>query len=393
MRIALVDFVLDPNQPRTTGLSDIVWALAEHLAEHGDDVTIVAPYAAPPGTPKGITVRRFPIPVIGYRNIVGHLMITFAAARELRRWGRFDIVHAPEYLTTAMLGLLKWPDPVVLTSPGNIYNRIAHGNPFDWSTTQVLKVAARITARTASAVIPDSEGMARWWVRTGTPRSAVIVIPTGVDTRRFNPAAPPRPRASPGRSRIMYAHRLSIENGPHDMLRAFGKLTESGLQAELLMIGQGGEEPALRSLADRLGIAPQVTWLGWVPLYDLPPYYTSSDVFVAPNRSGVQPRVLTYAMACGTPVVGARIAGISDKIADGVTGLLAEPANPSSLADAVSRLLSDPARAKRMAHAALQQLETRFSWRAITGRIRQEIYEPLSRGEPRPEPGVHRASR
>ncbi|HEX9373663.1 MAG TPA: glycosyltransferase, partial [Roseiflexaceae bacterium] len=62
--------------------------------------------------------------------------------------------------------------------------------------------------------------------------------------------------------------------------------------------------------------------------------------------------VVIEAMASGRPVVGSRIGGIPDLVADGETGLLVPPGNPTALRDALARLLDDPELRERMGQAA-----------------------------------------
>ena len=187
MRIVLFDYVFERDKPGISGLSDIVWNWAKHLVALGDEVHIVAPYPESAQPPKGAIVHRFPVPPIGYRNIVGHILIVLRGWLEIRRLGKVDIIHAPEYLSTGIFGLLSRDTPVILRVPGNIYERIAHGNPFDWSATQVLKVAARLSARLCTRIIVTSEEMRQWWEKTGAPASRMVLIPTGVDTELFRP--------------------------------------------------------------------------------------------------------------------------------------------------------------------------------------------------------------
>ena len=50
-----------------------------------------------------------------------------------------------------MLGRLERHTPVVLTEPGNIYDRLENGNPYAFVMTQVLKLAARDGAHSSAA--------------------------------------------------------------------------------------------------------------------------------------------------------------------------------------------------------------------------------------------------
>jgi len=65
-------------------------------------------------------------------------------------------------------------------------------------------------------------------------------------------------------------------------------------------------------------------------------------------------------MACGLPVIGTRVPGIRELIADGDTGLLCEP-DAGSIRQAVARALGDPALRAQLGQAARQYVEQNFA--------------------------------
>jgi glycosyltransferase involved in cell wall biosynthesis len=87
------------------------------------------------------------------------------------------------------------------------------------------------------------------------------------------------------------------------------------------------------------------------------------------------PTVTLEAMACGKPVIGSRIGGISDQIVDGETGFLIPPGDVNALRDAMNRLIKDPALRSRMGAAAQAKVKDFQSTRVID-RI-EAVYEQL----------------
>lgn len=67
--------------------------------------------------------------------------------------------------------------------------------------------------------------------------------------------------------------------------------------------------------------------------------YNIADVSIIPSRSEAFGLVAIEAMACGTPVIGSNIGGLSDIIADG-TGLLFENENYFDLANKINKILN-----------------------------------------------------
>lgn len=376
MRIAFVDYVCDPAKPGLTGLSDLVWDMASRLALGGDEVHVVAPYTVEAVPEAAVHVHRFSIPPIGYRNIVGHLLIVYAAYRHLRQLGPVDVVHVPEYVSAAMLGTLMTDTPVVFTEPGNIYERLAHGNPYDPATTLVLRFAARRAARTCAHLVATSAEMARWWEWTGVSPDRICLVPLGIDTRLFRrvPNAKALLGISPDVPTIVYASRLSRENGVDVALRAIGRLRDLLGPLQFHVLGSGPEEQSLKDLSRRLAIDDVVTWHGWVDFRLLPRFYSAADVFLFAGRSGGTPRVLLQAMACGAPVVASAIGGIVDHVEHRKNGLLVSAGSSDELATATAELLRDAELAARLGAAGERYAHATVDWEVLVQRIREKVY-------------------
>jgi glycosyltransferase involved in cell wall biosynthesis len=376
MKIVLFDYVFERDKPGITGLSDLVWNWAKHLVAFGDEVHIVAPYPENAQPPEGAIVHRFPVPPIGYRNIVGHILIVLRGWLEIRRLGKVDIIHAPEYLSTGIFALLSRGVPVILTVPGNIYERIEHGNPFDWSATQVFKVAARLSARWCARIIVTSEEMRWWWEKTGAPTSRMVLIPYGVDNERFRPI--PNARAllgMPDHKRIvLYVGRLSHEKGIQYLLEAVHIVNKDIPGVELHLVGDGQFKEYLVQLARQLHIGEQVIFHGWVNQSDLPIYYSAADVTVLPSLSEGLPRTMIEAMACGSPFLGTKITGIIDHVQDGETGFLVEPGDSGMLAEKLGYILAHIDWAREVGWKGFEYVRQRLDWNIIVGQVRESVY-------------------
>lgn len=379
MRIAFVDYVCDPARPGRTGLSDLVWDMASRLARLGDDVHVVAPYTVPTVPEPAVVVHRVPLPPIGYRNIAGHLLIIRRAARVVRALGPLDVVHVPEYLSAAVLSAALPQARVVLTEPGNVYERVRHGNPYDPLVTAVYKLAARRAARRCARLVATSDEMARWWLATGFSADRIVRVPLGIDRRHFRRVldAQARLRMAPTERPILFAARLSRENGADLALEALARVRRRHGDAHLHILGDGPERGRLVRLSRRPGIADAVTWHGWVDFLALPVHYSAADVFVFPGYSGGTPRVLLQAMACGAPVVASAIGGIVDHVAHRQNGLLIPPGSSRALAEGICSLLDRPDEATRLGHEAARYAHTAVDWDVLVRRIREEVYAPL----------------
>jgi glycosyltransferase involved in cell wall biosynthesis len=208
----------------------------------------------------------------------------------------------------------------------------------------------------------------------GVPAGRIQVLRNGVDLDVFAP-----------RDRLSARRQLGINpSGPvlasvgwliprkgHDLaIQAAALLPE----ANLLIVGEGPEDAALRRLAERLGVAGRVHFLGTMPQQHLPTVFNAADVLVlASSREGL-PNVILEALACGTPVVATAVWGTPEVVAIPVAGRLVEERSPEALGRAVRDLLADPP-----ARAAVRAYAERFAWGPTTaGQIR--LFRSISAG-------------
>ncbi len=116
--------------------------------------------------------------------------------------------------------------------------------------------------------------------------------------------------------------------------------------AELVFVGQGELENALRAQASFAGCSERVKFLGWRE--DIPRIMPLFEVFVLPSLNEGMGRVLVEAMAAARPIVASRVGGIPDLVHHGENGLLVPARDDEALAESISLLLSNPALAARM---------------------------------------------
>jgi glycosyltransferase involved in cell wall biosynthesis len=378
LRIGFIDYVLEPDKPGITGLSDIVWDMAGELVKLGQEVHIIGSYHTEKYPYPEIHVHNFPTPPIGYRNMLGHLWILKKAASIIGDLS-LDLLHTPEYFSSAFFSALGIELPVVLTVPGNIYERIENGNPFDRITTQVLKVAAKISARKCTKVIATSRKMARWWKKTGVPSSRLVLIPYGVNPDIFKPVENAKNELGipPERKVVLYAGRISAEKGVEYLISAIRILCNKFRNIELHLVGNGGDQAYFHDSLSRSGFGKEVIMHGHLPKSRLPRFYSAADVTVLPSLSEGLPRTMLEAMACASPFLGTKITGIEDHVQDQINGYLVEPGDSRLLASKIEAILKNPEQAQVVAHNGAAYIRANLAWREISRRILDEVYSDV----------------
>jgi glycosyltransferase involved in cell wall biosynthesis len=134
---------------------------------------------------------------------------------------------------------------------------------------------------------------------------------------------------------IFCAARLSPEKGHAVLINALRLLHDAGYDLELRLAGDGPSRRQLSTLANGLGLADRVHFLGYLSEDEVITELQGSDLFILPSFVEGIPVAAMEAMAVGVPVVATNIAGTSELIEHGKTGLLIHPSDPQALADAV----------------------------------------------------------
>jgi D-inositol-3-phosphate glycosyltransferase len=212
--------------------------------------------------------------------------------------------------------------------------------------------------------------------RMGLQRTAVAMVPTGVDAEKFHPDGEAAPREQ--RARILSVGGLSAGHGQEDLIRAMRLIGD----AELVIAGgppaeqlaNHAEARRLRELAERTGVADQVRLVGGVPHDQMATWYRSADVVACTPRYSSAGRVSLEAMACGVPVVGYAMGGIADAVVDEVTGRLVPPGDVRALGVTLRRLLADNAGRFAYGHAAVDRVRCSYSWERTAGAL-ERLYE------------------
>jgi alpha-maltose-1-phosphate synthase len=121
-------------------------------------------------------------------------------------------------------------------------------------------------------------------------------------------------------------------------------------EARMLIVSRGEELERCRlMMEDGDGFEVHT---GFVPGEMAAEYFQRAAVVALPYLSASTSGILMTAYAFGKPVVATRVGCLPEYVQDGVTGLLAAPADVEDLADALARLLADSASRRRMGEEA-----------------------------------------
>ena len=238
---------------------------------------------------------------------------------------------------------------------------------FEQECSEWQRSLVRLIFRKSSCVIVLSPSW-QAWVQEHCPAPDVRVV--------FNPVwyrdVIAKPDASYAAQRILFLGRLGKRKGAYDLIDALALLKNQGITPELLM-GGDGEVDEVRAHAQRLGVAEQVRFLGWVRGADKQRLLDEATLYCLPSYNEGLPMGVLEAMEAGLPIVSTPIGGIPDAVTPGKEGALIKPGDVSGLAQALKELLTQPAVAQQQGQAARAKVRELFSHLAVEPQL-QSVY-------------------
>jgi glycosyltransferase involved in cell wall biosynthesis len=329
------------------GAERVVSLLANHWVAAGRQVSIAtfAPVSRDHYSLDPAVARLQMAPeALAARGMAANLRRLRALRHTLQRL-RPDVAVAMMDSTNVLLALARsgCAVPVCIGSERVHPPRHSISPPWAWLRRMLYGRLDAIVAQTATTAA---------WLRENTSAARVAVIPNPV----VAPAEVGEPRRRSAdvlahRPFVLGAGRLQRQKGFDLLIQAFAAIAERHPDHNLVILGDGTERPALRRLADDLGIGARVFLPGNVA--DVGQWYRAAEVYVLSSRFEGFPNVLLEAMAHGCAVVVADCeAGPRDIVTDGRDGLLVPPHETEPLARTLSRLLDDADRRAELGRQA-----------------------------------------
>ncbi len=344
-RSPLVYLITHEFHPYHGGIATFTGEIARAAAESGYDLEVWA-QAAPAGTvekPWPFRLRRLPLKGTHNLTCVATLMREFITHR---RRLRYATVYLPE---PGPIRAMMWlqlvpgfrPKRLVLTFHGSEILRL-HRGPLSRSLARrLIRRAGRIsvltdyTRRLLCTHFPDAAD--RILLTPGGPRS---------DLAPASGAAQPE---TGGRVIILTVGRLHPRKGQLCIIEALQALPAAErARVEYWLAGGNSKENYEERLRQAAGTSDlAVRFLGDVPDEELGRLYGRADIFAMTSiehGDSVEGFGLVYleAAAHGLPVVAHAVGGVSEAVADGMTGLLVPPDDRPALTAAFARLIADP---------------------------------------------------
>lgn len=391
--------VIQRFRPYFSGQGVQVQALCEALARRGVESTIVTARRVAGGPPEGASApaheRGDGYAVARLRCDVPGLPFTGARTRwwtpvfglRTERWlearvGALDVVHV-HGLTDGLYGAWRFARRARVPI-GFEMTLLGADDPVAFAANPATLQAWRERIyRGCDGYVAMSEALARRYRESGLDPDRLRVIPQGVDTRRFAPAAEDQRAALRARLGLegdgplcVFVGSLIERKGLDVLLAAWERITANEPAARLVLVGKDefGDDPGAAAFLERAfaALAPaarsRVVRAGLRD--DVAPYLRAADVFLFPSRREGFGTVMIEAMACGLACVVSELPGITDTIfaADGSQGVMVAQDAPDELAERALALLGSAELRRTVGAAARERAVAAFDIDAIAAR-------------------------
>ena len=283
----------------------------------------------------------------GVESLPAHTLTRAAIA--LARSGKADIVHVH---MTAAEGA-AWLARPLQRAPLVATRHFAS----DRGSSAVVRALSRVTSRSISRDIAISAFVAERISGTST------LIPNGV---------PDQPQADLQSNTAVMLQRLNSEKAPEVGVRAWSLSGLGDLGWRLVIAGDGELRPSLSRLADQLGVAQSVEFLGQVTGTDH--LLADASVLLAPAPEEPFGLSVVEAMAHGIPVVAARGGAHLETVGD--DGVLFAPGDPAAAAAGLVTLSRDRSLRMRMGADLRRRQQERYSLSSHTDQL-EDLYRQV----------------
>lgn len=197
---------------------------------------------------------------------------------------------------------------------------------------------------------------------------------------------------------ITGAKNMIKEKGMINLIEAFSRISPGFPKMRLLI----GVAKAADNFKDEFDNAYEML-IGYIKIHNIenntivkmfeldqmPNIYRGSDLLVLPaEKNETFGQTFIEAMACGTPVIGAKTGGIPEIISDGCNGFLVPPNDPIILAQKIEELMNDQSTRDSFINAGIKTVKEKFTAEKQFSSFNKMLEEVADAATPQPKTGV-----
>jgi glycosyltransferase involved in cell wall biosynthesis len=290
--------------------------------------------------------------------------------RFIRKRPAFIYERASLYGTAGvrLAAKLKVPLVVELNAPLAVEQATYRATGFG----ELAAEAERWTLTRADGVVVVSAELGKHVRSLGVKANRIHVMPNGVNPELFRPSSVRAKNLTP--PTVGFVGGLRPWHGVEVLPELLARLQRRRPGTRLISAGDGQLRGELELAFKKHKLTQLVTFTGALLHEEIPAVIRQFDVALAPYPKHshdfyFSPLKLYEYMACGVPVVAAKLGQIAETVRHGKTGLLYAPGNSDALVANCERLLGDEALQRRLGSAAARLIHSRFTWDHNASRV------------------------
>lgn len=207
-----------------------------------------------------------------------------------------------------------------------------------------------------------SKAFMRLLLGSGVSQQRIKILPESVDNHLFKAKRKTTSKGTSSTFSIVTHGILTYYKGVDILLYAVKKVLDKGYPLHLTIIGDGPEKPILENLAKELGIDKAISFLGWVPLANIPSLMSNARLGVVLRRKSLaNDLVLTQALlqyAClHIPILAPDNETIREEMKDGESLIIYQASNADDLAQKLIFAIENKNSLDKFAEKAWQIVE------------------------------------
>ncbi len=278
---------------------------------------------------------------------------------------------------TGLLGFLEgklWRKPVVLDFNDLIAQYIINllnlkKNSFK---AKLLILIQHFIVRKSQKVIAPTQFIKKYTISLGVPEKKIVVIPNGVDTRKFDPhkydIAKTKIRLGLSNEKIcFYCGRLDEWAGVNILLKICDIAKTKKLNTKFVLIGNGAKKAVHEE---------NVIFLGEISHEKIPAILATADAILIPFPNNevshaASPLKLFEGMAMQKTIIAGKVSGIEEVVSDGKNGFLVDPDNFEEWIKKLEMTLNSETLAAKIGQNARRTVQEKFDWSLLANQYKE----------------------
>lgn len=376
MRIMMLSWEYPPRI--VGGIARVVHDLSHSFAKQGHEVHVIT-YQE--GDTKeferdgDVYVHRVTNYPINANNLIDWVMqLNFCmiekAADVIKEFGKFDVLHAHDWLVAYAARALKrtYKLPLVATIHATESGR--NKGIHDKSQGYVNDVEWLLTYE-AGNVICNSNFMKNEISNLfGKPIENIHIVSNGININKFDNQERDmefrRNYAADHEKIVFFAGRIVNEKGIQILFQAAPKILANYPNVKFVIAGRGPFMDELKGLAEHLGISQKVYFTGYLNDVQITKMYKAIDVATFPSLYEPFGIVALEGMLAGAATVVSDAGGLNEIVSHGIDGMKSYAGNPNSLADSILEVLFNDQLCAQIAKNAREKVVKEFNWETIS---------------------------